>query len=129
MSPPKHRRLLLRLPTNSTTNAPNQGVYPDEDPGVDNPGVEDDLVAKETTSDDDNDEESDNEQNEHNDDVSQDLQNSAPDRVRTESERFHTAENEGRTRATQQNATQPTRNYALNIAQPMTWLQTSLPNL
>jgi hypothetical protein len=55
---------------------PSQGVFPVGDPGVDNPGVGDDLVASKTTSDDDDDDDDDDdknndEQNEHNDDGSQ----------------------------------------------------------
>jgi len=86
---------------------PNQGVYPTGAPGVDNPGVEDDLVTPETPPDDDG---SENVRNEHDDDDSEDSQNSAPDGVRTESERFRNAENEGRRRAAQQNTTRPVRN-------------------
>ena len=59
--------------------------------------------------DDEDEEGSENERNEHNDDDSEDSQNSAPDGVRTESQRFRNAETEGRRRAAQQNTTRPIR--------------------
>jgi hypothetical protein len=89
-------------------HAPNQGVDHAGNPGVDNPGVDDDLNASDEDDDTVNEENNDGEQNDNDNDSSS--QNSTNNQIRTESERFRTAENDGRARATQPNSTRPIRN-------------------
>ena len=89
-------------------HAPNQGVDHAGNPGVDNPGVDDDLNASDEDDDTVDEENNDGEQNDNDNDSAS--QNSTNNQIRTESERFRTAENHGRARATQPNAARPIRN-------------------